>query len=135
MSLSSTFNTLGQSVMPRICAATMPDTCTIQGTTETSDSGGGYYVASSDNDYTSVPCSYEPITGTRFDSAGKLLSTELYRVTLPTHTSAGTRINLDPKEHRIVVTARGNEPAKTFRIVSIADVSGVVFEVTAEKEN
>jgi hypothetical protein len=53
---------------------------------------------------------------------------------MATHKS-GSRINLDPKAHRLVVAARGNEPAKTFRIISIGDDQGVVFEVICEREN
>ena len=133
MSLAAVFNTLGQTVVPSIAAAVFPDTLNVQGETLTSDSGGGYYVSANANANTSIPCAYEPLSGQRFDSAGKLLSTELYKVTMPTHTSAGARINLSPT-HRLIVTARGNEPQKTFRIVSIGDEQGVVFEVVCERE-
>lgn len=135
MTLTAHFNTLGQSVIPQVMALGMPDLCTITAETVTSGSGGGQVKTGTTNAYTSVPCKYVPKTGSRFTSADKLVSVNVYVVHLPTHTAAGTRINLDPKTHKIIVTARGNEPAKTFRIVSIADKQGVVFEVTAEREN
>jgi hypothetical protein len=133
MSLASVFNTLGQSVIPQVAAAVFPDTCTIKGESLGSDSGGGQ-VSTVTDDYTNVPCAYEPLSGQRFDSAGKLLSTQAYRVTIATHYN-GSRINLDPKEHKFVVNSRGNEPAKTFRIESIGDDMGVVFEVLCTREN
>ena len=133
MSLASVFNTLGQTVIPQIAAAAFPDTLTVQGETTSSDSGGGYYVSANSNVYTSVPCAYEPFSGSKVDANGKLLSVAYYKVTLPTHQS-GSKITLDPK-YRLVVNARGNEPAKTFRIESIADDAGVVFEVTCTREN
>ena len=138
MSLASVFNTLGQNVIPQIAAAAFPDTLSVQGETLTSDSGGGFYPSATANDYTSIPCAYEPLSGQRTDLNGKLISVGLYTVTMPTHYSlAGvpTRINLDPKEHRLIVNSRGNEPAKTFRIISIQDDAGVVFEVVCEREN
>lgn len=134
MSLDTVFNTLGQTVIPQIGAAVFPDTLTVQGETAVSDSGGGYYLSATGSVHTAVPCVYEPLSGSRVDSAGKLVSIEAYTVTMPTH-HGGSRINLDPKVHRLVVAARGNEPVKTFRIVSIGDDMGVVFEVVCEREN
>jgi hypothetical protein len=121
--------------MPSVLSKVLPDTCTIQAIAPVSDGAGGFTQGTPTSAYTSVPCAYEPLSGSRFDINGKLLSTNAYKVTLPTHTSAGTRINLDPTIHRVVTATRGNEPAKTFRIMSIADDSGVVFEVLCEREN
>jgi hypothetical protein len=124
--------------MPRVLAKVLPDLCTIQALNPVSDGAGGFTQGTPTNAYTSVPCAYEPLSGARFDNNGKLLSINAYKVTLPTHyNNAGTqtRINLDPTVHRIVTATRGNEPAKTFRIVSIADDAGVVFEVLTEREN
>jgi hypothetical protein len=138
MSTAAVLNNLGQTILPRALAYALPDTLTVQGETQASDSGGGYYVSANTNAYTSVPCAYEPLGGARFDANGKLLSTNAYRVTMPTHyNNAGTptRINLNPASHRLIVASRGNEPAKTFRIVSVSDDAGAVFEVTCEREN
>jgi hypothetical protein len=124
--------------MPQVALATFPDLLTVTAETPVSDSGGGFSSSSTTNAYTNIPCAYEPLSGSSFDTNGKLLSVNAYKVTVPTHyNNAGTmtRINLNPATHRLVVTARGNEPVKVFRIVSIADDMGVVFEVTCEKEN
>jgi hypothetical protein len=135
---SAVFDNLGQVLMPDALAFCLPDLCTIQALNPTSDGAGGYTYGTPTSAYTSIPCAYEPLSGARFDTNGKLLSTNAYRVTIPTHyNNAGTptRINLDPTIHRIVVATRGNEPAKTFRISAIADDLGVVFEVLCEREN
>ena len=138
MSLSATFNTLGQTIIPNVFAAVMPDTCTITANNPVTDGAGGFTQSTPTNAYTGIPCAYEPASGARIDANGKLLSVNAYKVTLPTHyklADVPTRINLNPTVHRIVTAARGNEPVKTFRIVSIADDMGVVFEVLAEREN
>lgn len=134
MSTAAEFNELAQVDIPELLAEVFPDTLSVTTQTLASDSGGGTYVSASTNAYTGIPCTYEPLSGARFDSAGKLLSAETYKVTMPTH-NAGARINLNPTTHRLVVDARGNEPAKTFRILNIGDDSGVVFEVTCSREN
>jgi hypothetical protein len=138
MSLAAVFNTLGQDVMPLVAAAVFPDLLSITAETLVSDSGGGYSSSSTSTAYSSIPCAYEPLSGNRFDSAGKLVSTQAYKVTIPTHydvAGTATRINLNPATHKLVVAARGNEPAKTFRIVAAPDEMGVIYEVLAEKEN
>lgn len=138
MGLGTIFNNLGQNVIPSVLTKVLPDLCTIQALNPTSDGAGGYTQGTPTTAYPSIPCAYEPLSGARFDTNGKLLSINAYRVTLPTHyNNAGTqtRIQLDPTVHRIVTATRGNEPAKTFRIVSIADDMGVVFEVLTEREN
>lgn len=138
MSTAAIFNKLGQTLIPNALAIALPDTCTITAETTSAGTGGGRIKTGTSNAYSSIPCAYEPLGGARFDSADKLVSTNAYKVTLPTHYSNSgtpTRINLDPKTHKIVVGARGNEPAKTFRIISIADDLGVVFEVVCQKEN
>lgn len=138
MGLGTIFNNLGQNVIPSVLTKVLPDLCTIQALNPTSDGAGGYTQGTPTTAYSSIPCAYEPLSGAKFDVNGKLLSTNAYRVTLPTHyNNAGTqtRIQLDPTVHRIVTATRGNEPAKTFRIVSIADDMGVVFEVLVEREN
>lgn len=131
-------DTLAQSVIPQVFAALrnagLNDSCTIKAEALTVGTGGDRVTGSTDA-YTSVPCSYEPLKGARIGSGDKLLSINAYTVTIPTHTAAGTRINLDPSAHKIVTNARGNEPAKTFRIVSVGDESGVVYSVIAEREN
>lgn len=137
MSLAQVFNQLGQTVMPAVGAAVFADTLTVKADAPSTDSGGGRIKGSATDAYTNVPCAYEPTTKSqRFqESAGdKAISTQEYLVTIPTHSSAGTRYNLNPTIHRLVVNARGNEPVKTFRIITIRDDAGVVFECVCQRE-
>ena len=132
-------NLLGQTVVPMIGAAAFPDTMTITAETTTQGTGGGQVKSGTTNAYTSVPVAYKPLSAyKRAAYADRLVSSEGYELTVPTHTSTGTRINLDPKTHKLVVNARtspGDEPQKTFRIIAVGDDSGVVFEVVCDKEN
>jgi hypothetical protein len=136
MSLDTTFNTLGQTVIPNIAAAVFPDTMNILGATVSAGPSGGRVKSATTTVYASVPVAYEPIT--QQDSRGtendKMLSVKRYMLTFATHLS-GSRINIDPKVHRLSVIARGNEPVKVFRIISVSDQMGVCFEAECEKEN
>lgn len=136
MSTAAIFNTLGQTLMPNALAVVLPDTLTVKSETRSTSSGGGQIKSGATNAVTGVPCMYEPIQkfGWKKDQADKINSSQMYLVTIPTHKS-GTRINLDPKSHYFVVDARGSEPAKTFKIISIGDLHGVYFEVVCSREN
>lgn len=136
MSLAALANTLGQTVMPNVCAAVMTDTMTIKAESASSIVDGARVKGTTTDYKTSVPCCYEPVRtrkSAREGAGEKSISQQQYLVTIPTHKS-GSRINLDPKTHRFVVDARGNEPAKTFRIISVGDISGVVYEVVCTRE-
>ncbi len=137
MNLASVFNTLGQTVIPDIASKVFPDTMTIKAEGNATTGTGGGRIKGTATDYlTGVPVAYEA-TGSNDKSqmlAGdKAISTQQYILTFATHKS-GSRINLDPKVHRLVVDARGNEPAKAFRIITIKDSMGVVFEAVCERE-
>lgn len=136
MSLAAVFDQLGQSVMPMVTAAVFPDTMTVYGETTLSDSGGGRVKSAVEEVYIEVPCTYEAMqTENRLNSADKLLSIQQYMMTFPTHNGNQIRYDIDPKVHRFVVDARGNEPEQTFRIVALRNVSGVIFEAVCTKEN
>lgn len=138
--MAGVLNDLGQTILPSVFSslnsAGLVDTMTIKSESASStDTGGGRVKGTASDAYTSVPVSYEPAqsSNTRIMSGDKSISIQQYALTFPTHQS-GSRINLDPKIHRLIVNARGNEPAKTFRIIAIKDVSGVVFEAICERE-
>lgn len=132
-------NDLGQTIIPQVFSslnsAGLVDTMTIKSESSTStDSGGGRIKGTASDAYTGVPVAYEPArTDKRIIGGDKAISSMQYVLTFPTHQS-GTRINIDPKIHRFVVNARGNEPAKTFRIIAIRDDVGVAFEAICERE-
>src|SRR4051812_11258835 len=122
MTVATAYNKIGQKVMPSVYAKVYPDTLTVQASTLVSDSGGGYSQSGTSNAYSSVPCAVEPSGGSRYDANGKLISEAFYTVWMPTHYSLNgtpTRINLNATTHKLIVAARGNEPAKTLRIQSI----------------
>jgi len=137
--MAGVLNDLGQTILPSVFSslnsAGIVDTMTIKAESAASQGSGGGRIKGTATDYkTSVPVSYEPTQrGGRINAGDKPVSSQQYTLTMPTH-HGGSRIDLDPKIHRFVVNTRGNEPAKTFRIISVGDVSGVVFEVICERE-
>lgn len=134
--LSDVFNQLGQEIIPEIGAIVFPDTMYILRDTVTSDAAGGYIKSDDDerND-DPVPCAYEPrqsqgfkgIAGDRLTSLGR------YTVTFPTH-QYGSRV-LVSTSNWLKVLARGNEPEKLFKIMSLPNFSGVNFEADCELED
>lgn len=137
MSSAALANRLGQTVLPGIAERILPDTMTIRSLTETQDDLGGTKKASVDA-YELVPVSYKPLQATgdrREESGNRLISIKKYRLSFPTHKADGTRIDLDSEIHRLVVNARGNEPVKTFKILSKDESAGVMFYAICEKED
>jgi hypothetical protein len=136
--MAGVLNDLGQTIIPGVFAALnnagLTDTMTVYGESLTSDSGGGFRKTQT-TVYSSVPVTYKPNTNNARNVQGeRQLSVNEYIVTFPTNSSAGSRYTVTPS-HRLVVAARGNEPAKTFRIISIADKGGMVYEAICVKEN
>lgn len=137
--MAGVLNDLGQTVLPQIFnslnAAGLTDLMNITGETRTQGTGGGQIKSASPNAYENVPVSYEPnYQNSRNNDSDRSVSLNEYVLTFPTHKN-GARINVDVKNHRLTVIARGNEPAKTFRIISVRDLQGVIFEAVCEKEN
>lgn len=135
MSLASIFDTLGQTVIPDIAAKVFPDTMDVMAAAPTSDNAGGTVKGTPAAVYASVPVAVEhapKISDDRTDKAGKLYSISHYWLTFPTH-QGGSRINLDAT-HRLKVLARGNEPARTFRIVRIGNEQGVNYSALCIEE-
>lgn len=142
--MAGVLNDLGQTILPSVFGslntAGLVDTMTITAeTAPTIGTGGERIKGTPTNAYTSVPVSYEPLRQGRENllAGDKAIDSHRYILTFPTHTAAGARINLNPATQRLVVNARpspGDEPAKTFRIIGVGDVSGVVYEVVCTKE-
>ena len=131
---------LGQSVTPKIFKSLtrtgLVETMDIEGRNVTAGTGGGRIKGSTTRDYREIPVSVEPYRARGFKTiAGdKPLSVQEYLLTFATHID-GERIEIDSKKDRLKVLARGNEPDKYYRIVSIKDTSGVIFEAVCEREN
>jgi hypothetical protein len=135
MSLAAVFDILGQQVMPTVATAAFPDTMDIKAEVNAAGPGGGRIKSRTSTAYEAVPCTYKPLqVETRLNSADKLVSLQQYMVTFPTH-HQGERVDIDPKTHSLTVLERGNEPEKVFKIISIRDKQGVIFEAICTKEN
>lgn len=133
-SISSVFDRLGQVTVPNIAARAFPDTMTIYEDVMTTGTGGGQ-IKSSLPAWEEVPVAYEPAQSLerRVTSGEKNTSVQRYRLTFPTHWPEAERISLDPAKHRFVTDVRGNEPQKTFRLISLRDDMGVCFEAVCER--
>lgn len=112
------------------------DLMNITGESTTQGAGGGQIKSASPVIYANVPVIYQPVNSNSRNTAAtdRAVSLNGYVLTFPTH-HANARINIDPKTHRLTVIERGNESAKTFRIISLKDFQGVIFEAICEKEN
>lgn len=151
-------------VFAALQAAGLVDTMSVYGEVTASDSGGGIRRTSApveaENDslvygsdmlvyngdqittgsggfsYSSIPVTYKPNTNNfRGIAGGRSLSQNEFMLIFPTHSADGLRYDIDPKEHRLVLDSRGSEPAKTFRIISIAEIGGVNYKAICVKEN
>lgn len=135
MSLGPVFDKLGQRVMPQVATKVFADTMDIVRSKNRQGLGGGRIKGTS-TDYVNIPVAVKPYNriGSHQVRGEKPIALQQYMLTFPTH-NEGDRINLDPKSHRLTVNQRGNEPVKVFRIESVRDNSGVIFECVCEREN
>jgi hypothetical protein len=135
-------NDLGRTILPSVFkslnAAGIVDTMTVVAESAVTIGTGGERIKGTASEaYEDVPVSYEPTatnSTSRTVAGDKAVSSAQYTLTFPVHMNNGDRIEIDPKSHRLIVNARGDEPVKTFRIIRIRDVSGVVFEAVCERE-
>ena len=133
--LGNELSAIAQTEIPAL-ADDFPDTLSIVQDTSTPGPGGGQIKTGTSNYKTGVPCIYEPAKdGTVFINADKMGSLQPYKITLPIYWPANNRISVDPQTHTLVIDARGSEPQKVFRIDSVKDIVGVLFEVLAGKED
>lgn len=129
-------NELGENWHPEVAAAYFTDTCSIKSHSVTKSSSKAAVKGPESVAYSNVPVVYKSVnTDSLRDQAGKLRSVREYVLTIPTHEADGTRIDFDIEIHSIDVDARGNEPAKSFRPISVGDIQGVILEIVCEKEN
>jgi hypothetical protein len=137
MSLAQVFDTLGQTVMPQVAAAVFADTADVFRDILTSDGAGGQIASDNDNNriYYDVPISYKPRNSRiqKFDAGDQITSLAEYQVMMPTHHQAA-KITLYVND-RIVCHERGNEAEKLFRIRSVKNSSGVIYDLACDLEN
>lgn len=131
---------LGQEVMPEVFGslndAGITETMDILRRVVTAGTGGGRIKGSETREYRDIPVTVNVQTSVdwRTVAGEKAISVQEYILIFATHID-GERIDIDTKGHRLKVLARGNESDKYFRIKSIRDKSGVIFEAVCEREN
>ena len=141
--MANVFNKLGQEVLPKVfgklAGVGLTDVMDIRGIASTQGTGGGVIKSASPIVYEAVPVVFSPTsTGEKYPRGEKLQSYQDYKVQFPSHCTTGERINIDPTKHRLHVRARvnpGDEPCKVFRILSIRDIQGNLFEADVVKED
>jgi hypothetical protein len=136
MGLDQIANYFAQTAAPQMTKAAFPDRLTIRDASFSAGPGGGRIKAQTPDQLADIPAKYSPLSRHegRDTVSGQMTSFEHYVVAFATHKD-GQRIDLDQTKHRLIIQARGNEPEKTFRIISVRDQSGIMFEVVCEKEN
>lgn len=141
--MAKVFDKLGQSVLPKVFSKLsgvgLTDLMTVQGETTSAGTGGGRVKSATTAVYANVPVVFAPKeSGFKAIEGEQGVSRQVYTLKFPSHAANGTRYNIDPKSHRLIVQARtdgGDEPQKTFRILSIRDLQGNLFEADCVKEN
>lgn len=141
--MSDVFDKLGRSVLPRVFdklnGVGLSDLMDVKGETTTAGTGGGRIKSAQTTVYSNIPVIFEPKNnGYRNMGGEQAVSNQDYTLKFPTHSTAGTRYNIDPKVHRLVIQARvapADEPSKTFRIISIRDLQGNMYEAECVREN
>lgn len=137
------FNKLGQSVLPKVfdklSGVGLTDLMDVRGETVTKGTGGGRIKGASPVVYKDVPVSFKAEQrGYKQPQGDRLSSNQEYRVIFPSHCTNGIRYAIDPRVHRLHVKARildGDEPSKVFRIVSIRDIQGNLYEANVIRED
>jgi hypothetical protein len=129
---------LGQDILPEIFSALESEgivgTMSIVSDTLTTDGAGGLKRTAGTTDYTDVPVTYKARVTFRNDiDASQQRILRGYELTFPVY-HAGERITLDIDSQVFTIAARGLEPAKTFRPISVDDGQGVRYKVFCEKE-
>ena len=141
--MANVLNQLGQKILPtvfgKLSGVGLTDLMDVRAEVATQGTGGGRIKTDSETVYCNVPVIFEPKeTGTRFQQGDKLTSIQEYRLKFPSHNSHGSRYAIDPTKHRLVVKARrvdGDEPSKVFRILSIKDLQGNLYEAVVVRED
>lgn len=141
--MSNVFDKLGRKVLPKVfdklSDVGLSDLMDVRGETVTAGTGGGRIKSAAPTIYSNVPVVFAPNTkGYKINQGEILQSNQDYILKFPTHSPAGVRYAIDPRVHRLVVKARtapADEPAKTFRILSIKDLQGNMYEAECVREN
>lgn len=135
MSLAKVFDKLGESIVPKIASKVFPDSMYVMRDSLTSDGAGGQINAGQEEAPNGdlIPCTYEPIGGNKSVVGDKITSKMQYAITFPTN-QFDYLLEITAND-RVKVVARGNQLDKIFKVISIANESGVVNEAICELES
>lgn len=141
--MAHVFNDLSQKILPKVfgklSGVGLTDVMDVIGQTTTAGTGGGRIKSASENVYCNVPVIFEAVGyNDKVMRGERLTSDQEYSVKFPTHNENGTRYAIDPVKHRLKVRSRsfpGDEPAKVFRVISIKDMQGNLYEAIVRRED
>jgi len=114
-------------------SAMFPDLCTVRAAQATSASATGGKVRPSTSVHANVPCLYKPLRASERLSGEGSTGFADYEILMPA-VVADAQITVAPK-HQVVVAARGEQPARTFEVVGVLNVSGVYLKCLAALRN
>lgn len=130
MSMANVFNKLSTSIIPKIANKVFPDLLTISRATQVSD-GGGSSTQTIAVVFDDVNCIYEPLNDSvKYFVADSINSKQKYVITIPRNQN-GNLISIKTDD-LITVKARGNEPAKNFKLLGVKNDSSVILEIVAD---
>ncbi len=141
--MANVLNQLGQRILPtvfgKLSGVGLTDLMDVKGTVTAQGTGGGRIKAEAETVYCNVPVIFEAKeSGRRMPQGDRMTSVQEYILKFPSHNAAGSRYAIDPTKHRLVVKARrvdGDEPQKVFRILSIKDLQGNLYEAVVMRED
>jgi hypothetical protein len=114
-------------------SAMFPDLCTVRAAQATTSSATGGKVRPATSVHASVPCLYKPLRASERGTGEGSNAFADYEIVMPAVVS-GSQVTVAPK-HQIVVAARGEQPARTFEVVGVLNVSGVYLKCLAALKN
>lgn len=120
-----------------LSARRFPDRITFKSssTSDTTDPGGGNIVGDpADSIPRNIPCRYRPASGREVQLAAKVLSGTAYVLTVPAQFK-GHLVGVDATSQGVVAARPSGEPARTFNVVWIGRVEGIVIQLLGTFED
>jgi hypothetical protein len=139
--MAHVFNELSQKILPKVfgklSGVGLTDLMDVVGQVTTAGTGGGRIKTKTETVYCGIPVIFDAGGGSKAVQRDQLTSETGYMVKFPSHNENGTRYAINPETHRLRVKSRtfpGDEPAKVFRIISLKDMQGNLYEAMVIRE-
>lgn len=132
--LAEIFDSLGTEIIPDIASIVFPDTMDIIREVTAPDGGGGKRKATTKIvNLDPIPCVYMPrnVRGLKGIDGDAIVSHTAYVVKFQT-TEQGELLDVHIAD-RLRVYERGINPEKTFRVLSLPNKAGVIYEADCEQ--